>query len=339
MLPPDLTSTAVDGISFISSLLVGDAATSSTPSQFDDILALIDWSKYWFMLPVCVLIAFCANSSGIGGAALFGPIFLIVFPALGPEYPLASPAAAVGVAILVESFGFSSGVTGYVRRGLIDFKTALQYAVVAMPAALIASKYLTLSAIALKTIYSILMLSLGAYLLQQSTLPVDEPNADSTKQLQGDDAETMTNLIERSGKSYQYPTPQLDFKGGLFSACGGVLCGLLGVGIGEVVLPSLLDKKVPVPVAAATSTLVVALTCVACAEVQVSALLEAGGLAAIPWSLVVYMIPGVITGAQIGALLQGRFSKQQLERSIGSLFGFIGICFAVLTLKQSGLLQ
>ena len=337
LLPPDIASAALtsslDGIG----LLLGDASSSS--SQFDEILSLIDWSKYWFMLPACVLIAFCANSSGIGGAALFGPIFLIVFPALGPEYPLASPAAAVGVAILVESFGFSSGVTGYIRRGLIDFKTALQYAAVAMPTALIASKYLTLSVIALKTIYSILMLGLGAYLLQQSTLLVDEISTDGTKQQQGNAVTMTTTLTETSGQSYEYPTPQLDLKGGIFSACGGVLCGLLGVGMGEVVLPQLLGKKVPVPVAAATSTLVVALTCAACAEVQVSALVEAGGLAAIPWSLVVYMIPGAVTGAQIATALQGRFTKQQLERSIGSLFGFIGVAFAVLTLKQSGLLQ
>ena len=207
------------------------------------------------------------------------------------------------------------------------------------------------------------------------------------------------------------------------------------INTGEVILPQLLRSKVPVPVAAATSTgtfhsetictycshssfvslcfalnlslplsntlslsltlflslsntlslspplisinthtlypsVVVALTCLACAEVQVSALVEAGGLAgkmksgrlssyhlcyliistsfsisiclyivlfshlnlifiscththtpitlthtllrthtAIPWSLVVYMIPGVVTGAQIAAAIQGKFSK------------------------------
>ena len=32
-------------------------------------------------------------------------------------------------------------------------------------------------------------------------------------------------------------------------------------------------------------------------------------ISAIPWSLVVYMVPGVVTGAQIAAALQGRFSK------------------------------
>ena len=44
---------------------------------------------------------------------------------------------------------------------------------------------------------------------------------------------------------------------------------------------------------------------------QISALIEAGGIAAVPWSLVVYMIPGVIVGAQIAAALQGKFTKVQ----------------------------
>ena len=191
--------------------------------QFSDIIDLIDWSKYWFMLPTCILIAFCANSSGIGGAALFGPIFLIVFPALGPQYPLSSPAAAVGVAILVESFGFSSGVSGYIRRGLIDFKTALKFAIIAMPTALIASKYLHLDALALKTTYSLLMLTLSAYLLQQSKL--SDADIDSTSDSNGSNvsttmsaetttvAATTTTITESSGKSYRYPTPAIDLLG------------------------------------------------------------------------------------------------------------------------------
>ena len=36
--------------------------------------------------------------SGIGGAALFTPIFILVFPLLGPEYVLSSTVAAIGTA-------------------------------------------------------------------------------------------------------------------------------------------------------------------------------------------------------------------------------------------------
>jgi uncharacterized membrane protein YfcA len=260
----------------------------------------------------------------------------------------------------VESFGFSSGVIGYLRRGLIDRNTALLYALASMPAALIASKYLSLPPILLKAAYSSLMLGLGAYLImqsnQQGAATAGEPTDEDYKELgleaalfygdkEGDGSAsptalttTTTELVDSKGKVYTYPKPSLSPQSALITAAGGILCGLLGVGIGEVTLPQLLRGGVPVPVAAATSTLVVALTCLACAEVQVSALVEAGGWAAIPWSLVIYMIPGVITGAQIAAALQGRFTKSQLERAIGSLFGVIGVAFSVLTLKQSGLL-
>ena len=78
---------------------------------------------------------------------------------------------------MVESFGFSSGVLGYVRRGLIDSKTAFSFALASMPAALLASKYLSLPELSLKTLYSLLMIGLSAYLLQQSTLIEEEDNS------------------------------------------------------------------------------------------------------------------------------------------------------------------
>jgi hypothetical protein len=68
----------------------------ASATSLSDIFSHMDYSKYWFMFPTCICVAICSISSGIGGAALFGPIFLIVFPALGSQYMLESPAAAVG---------------------------------------------------------------------------------------------------------------------------------------------------------------------------------------------------------------------------------------------------
>mmetsp|Transcript_20167 Transcript_20167/g.19481 ORF Transcript_20167/g.19481 Transcript_20167/m.19481 type:complete len:373 (-) Transcript_20167:130-1248(-) len=344
LLKPEL----VEPIISSSSTSLSTAAVTSV-TTFSDVVSLIDFSKYWFMFPTCVCVAICSISSGIGGAALFGPIFLIVFPVLGKEYCLQSPAEAVGIAILVETFGFSSGVIGYLRRGLIDSKTAFTFAAASMPAALVASKFLSLPELSLKSLYSLLMIGLSLYLLQQSTI-VDSSEEETSVSASSTnipiealsfgekDTKVTTSITDSTGRIYSYPSPKIDLTAGFLTAVGGVLCGLLGVGIGEVILPQLLRNKVPVPVAAATSTVVVALTCFACAEVQVSSIIEAGGLAAIPWSLVVYMIPGVVTGAQIAAALQGRFSKAQLERAIGSLFGVIGVAFSFLTLRQSGVI-
>ena len=39
------------------------------------------------MLPTSIAVATSCQLSGIGGAALFSPIFLLAFPLLGPDYP------------------------------------------------------------------------------------------------------------------------------------------------------------------------------------------------------------------------------------------------------------
>ena len=88
----------------------------------------MDWTQYWFMFPVAMCVATCAMLSGIGGAALFIPIFVIIFPLLGPEYPLAT-SAAIGSALMTEVFGFSSGFIGYYRKRLIDFRSAVPFIV------------------------------------------------------------------------------------------------------------------------------------------------------------------------------------------------------------------
>lgn len=122
------------------------------------------------MLPTSTAVATIAMLGGIGGAAMFMPIFLILFPLLGPQYMIAGPVAAIGVALLTESFGFSSGLVGYLRRGLIDFRVAKILIVVAVPAAIGGS---LLSHIAdpnlLKISYGALMLILSYFMLKRPT--------------------------------------------------------------------------------------------------------------------------------------------------------------------------
>jgi len=52
---------------------------------------------------------------------------------LGPEYPHASPVAAIGVALLTEIFGFSSGFVGYFRKKLIDIRVARALMIYSVP--------------------------------------------------------------------------------------------------------------------------------------------------------------------------------------------------------------
>ena len=106
-------------------------------------LAQFDWTLYWFMFPVAMCVATTAMLSGIGGAAMFAPIFMIIFPIMGPEYPFENIAAAIGVALLTEVFGFSSGFVGYYRKRLIDFKSAIPFILVGVPIGIVGAILLT----------------------------------------------------------------------------------------------------------------------------------------------------------------------------------------------------
>ncbi|CAM9943967.1 unnamed protein product [Ectocarpus sp. 4 AP-2014] len=125
-----------------------------------------EWTRYAFMFPVGILVATCAQTAGIGGAALTAPVFLLGFPLLGPDYPLHSVAASVATAILCEAFGFSSGLLGYFRRGLIDPGSALPFILASIPSCLLGALIVPYAdERVLKAIYAVFMLGLSAYLL------------------------------------------------------------------------------------------------------------------------------------------------------------------------------
>jgi uncharacterized membrane protein YfcA len=56
-------------------------------------------------------------------------------------------------------------------------------------------------------------------------------------------------------------------------------------------------------------------------------LIQHGGLAAIPWNLLVYAVPGAVIGAFVGTRLQGRVSEKAARLFFAGLFGAIGVAF------------
>lgn len=287
----------------------------------------MDWTLYWFMFPVAMCVATSAMLSGIGGAAMFIPIFVIVFPMLGPEYPLHT-AAAIGSALFTEVFGFSSGFVGYYRKRLIDFRSALPFIAVSVPVAIAGALMLALlqeQETFLKASYAALMLVLCPIIFRH-TPPAEmylEHGAEGPDKIHARPVRTVT---ARDGKTYTYRAPRLGALGAAVTSIGAFLTGLLGVGIGEVIMPQLVKRNhVPVAVAAATSVFIVIVTIAAASFTQVAALMAAGGVNAIPWNLVLYTVPAVIIGGQIGPWLQGRIAQRTLERAIAALFGVIGL--------------
>ncbi len=298
----------------------------------------LNWTIYWFMFPVSICVATTAMLSGIGGAALFAPIFLIIFPIFGPEYLLAGTAAAIGTALMTEVFGFSSGFVGYYRKKLIHFRSATPFLMVSVPVAIVGA--IMLASLKeheslLKVAYAALMLVLAPIIFWHHS--PQEMLAEDTHEHFGGSGREPVSVTDATGKAWNFKKPKQGVDGAATTGVGAFLTGLLGVGIGEVIMPQLVKRNhVPVAVAAATSVFIVIVTIAAASFTQVSALIAAGGVNAIPWNLVCYTIPGVIIGGQIGPRLQGKVAQRTMERTIAILFAIIGFAMGYIALRELG---
>ena len=288
----------------------------------------MDWTVYWFMLPACVVIASVAMFSGISGAALLTPLVLIGFPLL--HAPRLTTVAAIGTALMLETSGFGMGVCRYLRFRLVDIRTALFLIAATLPlgalGAIVAPR---VPAHGLRLGYGVGMIVLAALLaseLRRSVrLSVETPGGP----VPGDSPcpGELREIIARTGARYTYCARGLRGQR-CISGVGAFLAGLISTGVGEATMPPLVGRsRFPIPVAAATSTVVVAGTVVGAASTHAVQLMLEDGFSAVPWNLVAWAVPGALIGATIGTRLQGRIDAQAAKLFFACLFLAIGVTF------------
>jgi uncharacterized membrane protein YfcA len=290
----------------------------------------MDFTLYWFMFPVSILVATCAMLSGIGGAALFTPIFILIFPLLGPEYVLESTIAAIGTALITQTFGFLSGFIGYYRRKLIDYRLASRIILISVPVAIagaLAAGFLHDSV--LLASYALLVAVLSFVMWRNR--PPEAAAAVAMKDV------GWRTVVDSQGHTYAYELPRLGTGSNLLTATGAFLTGMVSVGIGEVTISQLTRKGIPIAVAAATSVLVVITTVVFASTTLVIQMVKSGGWAAVPWNLLCYDIPGVLIGGQIGPRLQGRISPHTMRRLISVLFVLLSVAMMSVAIRKLGI--
>jgi len=295
----------------------------------------MDWTVYWFMLPVCTVIASVAMFSGISGAAMLFPVFLIGFPLIGA--PPLTTVEAVGLALFLETSGFGTGVYRYVRRRLIDFQTARAIVVVALPLAIVGALLARQAPEQLLRLgYGVAMLAL-AYLLLREPATADAPEhvlqptgaagSEPPPALVAEKSAADRTITDASGRVYTYQARGLGLQR-VFTGVGAVVAGMISTGVGEATLPGLVRRsRFPVPVAAATSTVIVASAVLGASLTHGALIAREGGLSSIPWNLVVWAVPGAVIGATAGTRLQGKVSEELARRFFSALFALIGVVF------------
>ena len=84
-------------------------------------------------LVICITLCTLAMEASV----LFLPAFLFLFPLIIANFPDVTPNEAIGLAITIEFFGYTSSVTGYWLRGQVDFRLGMKVLSITVPLAIV----------------------------------------------------------------------------------------------------------------------------------------------------------------------------------------------------------
>ena len=111
------------------------------------------------------------------------------------------------------------------------------------------------------------------------------------------------------------------------ASIGALFLGMVSTGLGQLNGFYLIQRcRVPSPVAIATSVFIVAITALIASIGHVIQFAQAGGEELqMVLNIVIFTVPGVLMGAQLGSIVATKLSQQKLERAMGILFIFVGL--------------
>lgn len=287
------------------------------------------WTAYWWMLPVGVLICSTACAASVEGATMFTPLFALGFPLLGVS--ALTPGQAIATALIIESVGYSSGLAGHARQGTVVWSRVRTLGAVAVAAAaLTATVASNVPGAFLLLVVAGVLLSLGVLVFRaagREAVPLDRAPVDRIEPAAG------SVLRAADGRVYRLhpdPSPFLTY---LVTAAAAALTGLVGIGIGEVTSGQLMLRLGwPGRVAVGTGVGVVLPTVVTAGAVQ-AVLLQRTDLG-IPWNLVVWTVPAVLIGGQLGPRLTAVVPERQLKQGVAVLFVLLGAVITLSTVRR-----
>jgi len=262
----------------------------------------MDWTLYWFMFPVSIFVSLSAMVTGIGGSALFMPIYVILFPLLGPDYPFETTSVAALVALITMAFSFCSGTSLYAYRRQISYQTAFSFLWVSIPIAIIAAWLAPIFPESTLILFYAILVGWVAY--------------------------SMRSIAVKSEQNALKPNI-------LLTSFGAFTTGTSAVGIGEVTMQQLISKGFDKRRLVGTSVFIVFCTVVAASLVLAWRLSKSANIQ-IPWNVVLYTVPGVLIGSQIGPRIQSRFSRDRLRRIIIILFVVISCSMLFVAYRKAG---
>jgi uncharacterized membrane protein YfcA len=233
---------------------------------------------------------------GAGGGFILVPLLMFLYPGLPP-----SQITAISLAVVF--FNALSGSWAYAREGRIDYRAGLIFALASFPGSVIGA-YSThfLSRKVFDPIFAVFLISIGLFIFfrQAPEAPHGVPSPPSG-----------------GGPKHVYNLPL----GIAASALVGFISSFLGLGGGIVHVPVMIHLlNFPVHAATATSHFVLAIIALVGTLVHIYDGSTQAGMSEILW-----LAPGVLLGAPLGARLSGKLKGMHIVRGLSVALVFVGL--------------
>jgi len=279
-------------------------------------------AEHWFLLPVGAGIAILAMSSGISAGNLWVPVYLLWTRF---EAPL-----AFWMTLVTMLFGYGSGVARNLQQGTINRSFLAQYLPFTVPAALLGGL------LSPSVNVSWLILLFGAFVFGYGVWMLGSV-------IRGPRQVSSRTLPSPSGRGEQRE------KGGIgrlpwgIGIVGGTLLGLIAVGLGEIMLPRMLnDRKLSHPAeAVGSAVLIIFVTSVAAAMVRLNAQFMTALVEqrTVLLNALLFAAPGVVLGGQLGPRIAQRLNARTLRVYVASLLLVVGILMLVRFFVMVGVIR
>ena len=188
---------------------------------------------------ICITVCTLAMEA----AVLFVPAFVFLFPQMIAGFPQLNPNEAIGLAITVEFFGYTSSVLGYWFRGQVDLRLGMKVLMITVPFAIVARiAAFFIPGTGLLVVFGIVLLVLAVIIYRAYRGEVRRTCllcGDSIAAMRmGDETEVTEPVSEepagQSAKPDLSHTIIFERSDGVIIATAGILGGVIGVAIGEI---------------------------------------------------------------------------------------------------------
>ena len=299
-----------------------------------------EFFDFFVFIGISLLICITLCTLAMEASVLFLPAFLFLFPVIITNFPDVTPNEAIGLAITIEFFGYTSSVTGYWLRGQVDFRLGMKVLAITVPLAIVGRLVAYfVPGNGLLLVFGLVLIALAFIIFREYQGEIRHTCllcGDSLTAMRYESAEkTAAGVATAAADTGKRQRPRFNvafdnMDRGILSI-GGAFGGFVGVAIGEIANTFLsVKKQVPVKVATGTAALVLHITILSALATNVVIiygdfeLFQAKDIQ-IPWTIAWILAPVVILGGQIGSYINSRISDKALIRALMTAYVVIGV--------------